>query len=237
MAGKATGPSAEVPGPSADVKYAPPTRGSQRGARLWVLGLDRCTRPLRWLTPLPRGRQVADRAHIPQGRRWPRNPAVEGGYDRRVRLKRKSATAAITTMMRMVHNMWGLRSLLVSSEGIRGSGGGFAYRPVVDATRLCFESRTDVTPCPAVGGLSGQTTAMPAGAWGTGGHLAGGHLAADPRPELRIASQRVGPGTHGTLLPSRDSTKQGDHESTEPVITLEDVAPEKAWPCSAGSSA
>ena len=44
---------------------------------------------------------------------------MDGGYDRRVRLKRKSATAAITTMMRMVHSMWGLRSLLVSSEGIR----------------------------------------------------------------------------------------------------------------------
>jgi hypothetical protein len=47
---------------------------------------------------------------------------VDGGYDRRVRLKRKSATAAITTMMRMVQNMSGLRSLLVSSEGIRGLG-------------------------------------------------------------------------------------------------------------------
>jgi hypothetical protein len=32
-------------------------------------------------------------------------PSGGWGYDRRIRLKRKSATAAITRRMRMVHNM------------------------------------------------------------------------------------------------------------------------------------
>ena len=50
-----------------------------------------------------------------------------------------SATAAMTTMMRMVHNMVRLRSLLTSSEGIR-VWGWLRNQPVANATRLLRES-------------------------------------------------------------------------------------------------
>jgi hypothetical protein len=54
----------------------------------------------------------------------------------RTRLKMKSARATMTRITRMVHNMVRLRSLLVSSEEIRGPGAASHPNPVADAPRL-----------------------------------------------------------------------------------------------------
>ena len=51
----------------------------------------------------------------------------EWRYDRRVRLKRKSATAAMTTMMRMVHNM--VRTPFLACLKRRNPGLGVASHP------------------------------------------------------------------------------------------------------------
>ena len=48
----------------------------------------------------------------------------------------------------MVHNMVMLRSLLVSSEGIRGPGVASHPNPVADASRPYPESPTDTNSCP-----------------------------------------------------------------------------------------
>jgi hypothetical protein len=55
--------------------------------------------------------------------------------DLRVRRKRNTASAAMTSMTRMVHNMVTLRPLLVSSEGIQGPGVASHPNPVAEAAR------------------------------------------------------------------------------------------------------
>lgn len=58
-----------------------------------------------------------------------------------------SASATMTRMTRMVHNMMRLRSLLVPSEGIRGLRVASHPNPVADAARPYLESPTDTNSC------------------------------------------------------------------------------------------
>ena len=81
-------------------------------------------------------------ASLPRLRRPGANPVQP-----RTRLKMNIASAAMTSMTRMVHNIVRLRPLLVSSEGIRGPGVASHPNLVAAATRLCPENPTDTNGC------------------------------------------------------------------------------------------